>query len=144
MSRITEFKNEHRFLSNFWFVDVVLEGKVYSTTEHAYQAAKTTSASEREKIRWMDKPGEVKKISRHIKLREDWEEIKLLIMEDLNSQKFSKEPLKSKLLATGNKELIEGNWWHDNFWGSCFCDKCRFQGRNELGKILMKIRGKIK
>jgi predicted NAD-dependent protein-ADP-ribosyltransferase YbiA (DUF1768 family) len=43
--------------------------------------------------------------------------------------------LKELLLATGDHELIEGNKWHDTFWG--VCDGI---GQNYLGKILMEIR----
>ena len=51
------------------------------------------------------------------------------------------QEIKEKLLATGNSILIEGNYWHDNFWGNCLCSKCKYiKGRNNLGKILMKRR----
>jgi len=39
------------------------------------------------------------------------------------------------LLQTGDEELIEGNKWGDRFWGVC-----KGKGKNNLGKILMKIR----
>lgn len=39
------------------------------------------------------------------------------------------------------REIVEGNYWHDNYWGNCTCDKCKnIEGQNKLGKILMKIR----
>ena len=48
------------------------------------------------------------------------------------------------LLLTGGAELIEGNHWHDNFWGICTCDKCWDKRQeNQLGKLLMKIRNKL-
>jgi len=48
------------------------------------------------------------------------------------------------LLATLDAELIEGNAWHDNFWGDCFCEKCRdIEGLNVLGNILMRIREEL-
>ena len=52
---------------------------------------------------------------------------------------ISSEDLKEKLLATGDKILIEGNTWNDDFWG-----KCSDNGKNNLGIILMKIREEIK
>lgn len=65
-------------------------------------------------------------------------------MQALLEQKFSQEPLRSQLLATGGKELIEGNVWHDNFWGVCQCADCKklVKGRwgNKLGEMLMRIR----
>lgn len=52
--------------------------------------------------------------------------------------------LKEQLLNTGSSILIEGNWWHDNFWGDCECINCStLEGRNELGKIIMKIRNLV-
>lgn len=54
-------------------------------------------------------------------------------------QKFSEEnqELMDKLLETGDEELIEGNTWKDVFWGY---DVNLKQGKNNLGKMLMKIR----
>ena len=43
---ITEFQNQHRFLSNFWRAEVVHEGIAYPSAEHAYQAAKTLDVAE--------------------------------------------------------------------------------------------------
>ena len=40
--------------------------------------------------------------------------------------------------------LIEGNYWHDNYWGNCLCPKCKeIEGQNQLGKILMKVRSTL-
>ena len=40
-------------------------------------------------------------------------------MKKILEQKFSDTELKKKLVDTGNEKIIEGNTWHDNFWGSC-------------------------
>jgi predicted NAD-dependent protein-ADP-ribosyltransferase YbiA (DUF1768 family) len=67
------------------------------------------------------------------------------IMEKLLIQKFSDSELKKILLNTENSILIEGNSWHDNFFGNCTCIKCKdIKGENHLGKLLMKIREKLK
>ncbi len=61
-------------------------------------------------------------------------------MTDLVSQKFANSPaLKEMLLATGDAELEEGNHWGDCFWGVC-----AGIGQNHLGKILMRLRDKLK
>ena len=39
MDRITAFRGEHAFLSNFHPAPVVLDGEIYRSVEHAYQAA---------------------------------------------------------------------------------------------------------
>ena len=44
-------------------------------------------------------------------------------------------------LATGGAVLVEGNTWHDNYWGCCTCSRCAGRrGRNNLGRLLMKLR----
>ena len=52
--------------------------------------------------------------------------------------KFQVPELREKLLATGDEELIEGNWWNDKFWGVC-----KGEGCNMLGLILMEVRDYI-
>ena len=46
--------------------------------------------------------------------------------------------------TTGDAELIEGNTWHDNYWGVCSCSKCNGRGKNRLGKLLMKVREELR
>lgn len=38
---IDRFSGEYRFLSNFYLAEVELDGEVYPTVEHAFQAAKS-------------------------------------------------------------------------------------------------------
>jgi len=146
---ITQFMGEHRFLSNFHFVPVMFDGVEYPSTEHAYQAAKTLSMLERNEIRAAAKPGEARRLGQKVAMRPDWDEKKLGIMEVLLRQKFSYPELQEGLLATGDRDLIEGNTWHDNYWGVCRCtgDHCaRSQtlGLNMLGKLLVKIRAELR
>lgn len=137
-TKIDSFQGDYRFLSNFWYAKVVLDGVDYRSVEHAYMSAKTLDQSLRNQIRSFDKPGDVKRFCRTITLREDWEEVKFGVMLDLVRQKFYIEPLKSKLLETGDAELIEGNTWGDTYWGVC-----RGKGQNNLGKILMQVRSEL-
>ena len=140
---ISEFQNEYRFLSNFWPVPggVKLEGsKVrFPTVEHAYQAAKVKDITLWRHVASMSLPGEAKRWGRNIALRADWEHVNLPIMLNLVRQKFANDPLRAKLLGTGEHELIEGNHWNDTFWGVC-----RGVGSNRLGKILMQVRAELK
>lgn len=134
------FRGPHRFLSNFQEAEVEFEGVVYPTTEHAYQAAKTLIPVERQYIAQLTTPGEAKRAGRKVTKRPDWEQVNLAIMEGLNYQKFSQYPhLRAKLLATGDAELIEGNTWGDIFWGVC-----RGVGLNHLGRILMRVRDRVR
>ena len=135
---ILEFQEEYRFLSNFWPAKILFDGKEYPTTEHAFQAAKTLVPEEREAIRVASTPAMAKKLGKTVTLRSDWKTIRVEIMKDLNTQKYEIPELREKLLATGDRELIEGNRWHDYFWGMC-----NGKGQNNLGKILMEIRSSL-
>lgn len=136
---IDNFKGEYRFLSNFHFVNVEMDGEIYPTTEHAYQAAKTLSEAERRAIREVKKPGDARKLGQLVKMRDDWEEIKFDVMLDLTRKKFQDTELARRLLATGDAELVEGNTWGDSCWGVC-----NGVGTNWLGKILMQVRNEIR
>lgn len=132
---INSFHGEYRFLSNFWPVDVTLDGVTYPSVEHAYVAAKTLDVAIRGEILMIELPGDVKRLGRKIKLRSDWEAVKLSIMTDLVRQKFARPDLRKLLAMTGKATLIEGNTWGDTFWGVC-----KGVGENHLGKILMEVR----
>jgi len=134
---ITSFKGT--FLSNMY------ESKTCQpTVEHQYQASKTLDNKWKERILQASSPYEAKKLGRMAPQREDWNKIKLEIMIKLITIKFQDPDMQLRLKLTGNEELIEGNYWHDNYWGSCTCKKCGNKGENNLGKILMKIRDNLR
>lgn len=139
---ILEFQGEYRFLSNFWPAKVELDGVIYPSVEHAYQAAKTTSVDDRNFIIASPTPGIAKQRSKEIVKRPEWEFVKLGIMWELVTKKFIHYKLRKQLLAIRGIYLREGNTWHDNFWGVCTCARCGSSGRNYLGRILMNIRDK--
>jgi len=140
---IDKFHGEYRFLSNFYPCKIFYKGVGFPSVEHAYVAAKTFDITIITTISLLrpDQAGKAKRIGRKLKLRSDWEEVKLDIMEYLLIQKFDQISLKEKLFQTGQIKLIEGNTWHDNFYGNCECPKCQnIKGENHLGKLLMKVR----
>ncbi len=132
---IDSFQGKYRFLSNFYACPIPYEGLVYPTSEHAYQAAKTTDLFERKCIQAAATPGQAKKLGRSITLRPDWDIIKLDVMREILNIKFGTLPFKASLLSTDNEELVEGNTWNDTYWG-----KCNGVGDNHLGRLLMEIR----
>jgi N-glycosidase YbiA len=136
---ITKFSGEYRFLSNFWPCPIFFEGYIYPTVEHAYQAAKTVSDADRTKIRNAKTAGVAKKLGKSVVLRPGWDGMKIGAMYEMLIQKFAFPYLADELLATGDAELIEGNYWGDTFWGQCPIGT----GHNHLGKLLMKIRGEL-
>lgn len=137
---IDSFSGEYRFLSNF-YPSVIVGGYrgdnvVAPSVEHAYQAFKAERKADRDRILLAGSAAIAKRMGRTVKLRPDWEEVKLRIMTNLVRTKFLQNPaLGDKLLATGDEELIEGNHWGDTFWGVC-----RGEGENHLGRILMEVR----
>jgi ribA/ribD-fused uncharacterized protein len=134
---ITEFKGENDFMSNFHFHDGWC-------VEVLFQAMKATTTEDQEYVQAVNDPREAKKRGHEIKLREDWEVIKVPTMLALLRLKFKIPEMERKLLDTGHLELIEGNWWHDNEWGDCTCGKCSLiRGRNLLGQLLMHVRKEI-
>lgn len=135
--RIEHFRGDYAFLSNFWEVPVTYKGLTYGSNEAAFQAQKCMTEEEKLPFTQM-RPSRSKKERRQVKLRPDWEDVKVGIMEEIVRAKFTQnEDMKWRLLATGDAELVEGNTWHDTCWG---VDLKTGEGQNHLGKILMKIR----
>ncbi len=158
---IERFIDQYRWLSNFWEVEISYQGITYPSVEHYYVAMKVNEVQEvnviidgKEKKVYLDVPelreyisnietsSKVKRFGREeIKERGDWSDIKVSIMEFGLKQKYNQEPFKTKLLETGDDYIQEGNTWNDTFWG---VDIDSGKGKNVLGKLIMKIREKIR
>lgn len=137
---INRFKGEYAFLSNFHPWSVKHQGITYPTAEHAFQAAKGVELSDRMWIADSLTPGIAKRRGRKVDIRPDWDSVKLAVMLEIVQAKFENPERLTKLQSTGDHELVEGNYWHDNIWGICLCYQCDNQGKNYLGKILMLVR----
>ena len=132
---IDSFRKEYYFLSNTFKCPVTYNGLTYGSSEAAFQAQKDVSRAEEFTSPSLSGKA-AKALGNSVELRKDWDSVKVEILEDIVRAKFNQhEDLKEKLLETGDKQLIEGNWWNDTFWGVC-----RGKGQNNLGKILMKLR----
>jgi ribA/ribD-fused uncharacterized protein len=139
LEAITVFDGEFAFLSNFFPCQIIFEGRVFQSSEHLFMSFKQESEE------WKDicasskfTPGQIKRKARKVELRSDWEEIKVDCMRKAVMAKFSQSiDLKEKLLATSERELIEGTTWGDKVWGICLKTG---EGENKLGKILMEVR----
>lgn len=140
LTRITSFTGEFRFLSNFYPCAVEWEGYTYTSTEAAYQAAKTVSTVDREMIRAARTPAEAKRLGRRVTLRLDWDQVRIPVMRELLQRKFADPTLRQRLQATAPAELIEGNRWGDKFWGAVYHPAGEWRGENHLGKLLMALR----
>lgn len=138
---ISNFHGCNEFLSNFAPCELHYGTLNYTTTEAAFQAAKTTSFEQQFAISIADTPGQAKRLGRRVTLRPDWERIKDKVMLDILRLKFTKGSEYARMLEdTGDAILVEGTTWHDQYWGICKCDEHGGRGVNMLGQILMQIR----
>ena len=140
---IYEFKNENSFLSNFYITPVEYNGLIYKSSEHAYMRMKSNEDWWIEYCLNEKSPGKIKRTSNGLLLADNWHDIKANIMYDILICKFKNTILKEKLLATGNQNLVEGNYHNDLYYGVDLKQTPNI-GENMLGRILMSIRNKIK
>jgi ribA/ribD-fused uncharacterized protein len=131
---ISSFRGKYIFLSNFYACTIKIHGLTFKSSEAAFQASKCESTESMTRFEMLNSV-DSKRLGRRIKLRSDWEDIKLDIMEEIIRKKFDTTELANRLIGTGDEEIIEENTWKDYYWGVC-----NGVGKNMLGKILMKTR----
>lgn len=146
MTVIDDFRGEFAFLSNFAYTTILWRGRIYTTNEHFYQAHKAKHMPDHERIRAAATPGEAKtmgspKMLSRAALVPRWDDDKDAVMWQGLFLKFTQHPeLMQRLFMLNGHTLIEGNVWHDNYWGDCKCPKCeKIDGRNQLGVMLMGL-----
>lgn len=133
------FRNDKYFLSNMFSCRITIDGVDYKCAEAAFQAFKLENACDRAQFSSLN-GYEAKALGRRVKLRKDWEEIKLDVMREVVYQKFSQNKnLVEKLIGTEDELLVEENNCGDRFWGVC-----NGIGQNCLGKILKETKEKLK
>jgi ribA/ribD-fused uncharacterized protein len=143
---IDRFGKIYKWLSNFEPVVIYYKDLNFPTVEHAFVASKSDDGLFRLNISRVPawQAGKAKRLGRKTRLRKDWDIVKIPNMKRFLMQKFSYDRFKQLLLSTGTAEIIEGNYWHDNFWGNCECPKCKdIVGQNNLGKLIMEVRSII-
>lgn len=125
-------------LTNHSAHPITLDGLVYPTVEHYYQAQKFAGTPYAEEIRTAPNPMLARRMGRSKShpIRPDWDEVKEEVMFRATLAKFeSHADARASLLGTGDEELIE-NSPHDAYWGSGPGGR----GRNRYGQILMQVR----
>lgn len=137
---ILRFADEYCFLSNFWMCDLIVDSELYKSSEHAYMCQKTFDEEAKLKIKSAATPAKAKIEGRKVPLRADWEFVKVDVMYSVVYAKFSQNSnLKSRLLATEDRYIEEGNTWNDTQWGVC-----NGEGLNLLGQVLMLVRSQLR
>lgn len=142
---LDDFRGEYKWLSNFGHSPIVKwsiltrDYEKYDTVEHLFQASKAVTKAEHEWVQSSKTPRIARSRGQKIRLRSDWEHVKVQVMKDAISRKFSQnDDLRQRLIDTEDRYLIEGNTWGDKFWGVC-----EGRGQNKLGEILMEYRANL-
>ncbi|NND65772.1 MAG: NADAR family protein [Gammaproteobacteria bacterium] len=137
------YPREFYVFDNFSSFQVEWRGRLWPTSEHAFQAAKffDTAPDVAEKIHQARSAHDAKKIaaSNSEKTPDNWGDIKLDVMTEICRAKLEQhEYIQWKLKDSGDLEIVEDSP-KDAFWG-WGADR---KGRNELGKIWMRLRDEL-
>ena len=139
-----EANNPYYEFTNFYSAPINMNGIMYPTTEHYFQAQKFSPSYPQivEEIRRASTPREAFNGARKYSdlVRTDWHYgYKDQVMEYALQAKFTQHPnLKQMLIGTGNKKIVE-HTINDSYWG----DNGDGTGTNKLGELLMKVRQQI-
>lgn len=143
---IDSFFGEYRFLSNFYPSPMVIDGVSFSCNEQWYVFNKCRDAADQKAVLKLNKPGAMKRFGSQQPVKHNWAEIKLDVMLRGLRAKFSQNAdLRARLVRTGTRQLIEGNWWGDTFWGVNYNAERGpvGEGQNHLGRLLMQVRAEF-
>jgi ribA/ribD-fused uncharacterized protein len=142
-TQIFFYEQDYYIFSNFSAFALIWKGIRFDTSEAAYhwekfsyhpfiQDAIRTAISAHEAFKIAEK-------NKSVRLP-NWDSVKVDIMRKILWAKVRQhEYVRRKLIATGDRELIE-NSWRDNFWGW----GPNHDGKNQLGKLWMEIRSELR
>ena len=156
--RVRFYEHDFYVLSNFSAFNLQWTGLKFPTSEHAYhymKFARPWAGEERGERADFNSPAvliaqaicgapsahEAFKIAEQYKSarRPDWDQIKVGVMRDiLRAKAMQHAYVHRKLLATGDRELVEDSW-RDDFWG-WGPDR---NGKNMLGRLWMEVRAEL-
>lgn len=137
------YEQDFYVLSNFSSFSLQWQGLPFPTSEHAYHWAKFSLTDAPTAIAVLHAPSAHEAFTlagqrKHLR-RADWDVVKVGIMRDILRAKVQQhEYVRRKLLATGDRELIEDSW-RDDYWGW----GPNRDGRNMLGKLWMEVRAEL-
>lgn len=141
--RIGFYPREFYPLDNFASFQVEYAGEVWPTSEHLYQAAHFFDVDPDlvDRIRNAKSAHDaysIAKVNADL-VPEAWDEMKVDVMYEICRMKLEQHVyIQRKLFQTGELEIIEDST-KDSFWG--WGDNR--DGRNELGKIWMRLRDEL-
>ena len=148
--RIRFYEHDYYPLSNFSSFTLIWRGIRFDTSEAAYHFEKFNDCQDgaladtraiQYSIRVAPSAHEAFKIAERNRAhrRPDWDDVKVGIMRDILRAKVNQhEYVRRKLLATGDRELVEDSW-RDDFWGW----GPQRDGKNMLGRLWMEVRAEL-
>lgn len=128
--------------SNFAPYPITLDGAVWPTSEHYFQAQKFPGSPQQEAIRLEPSPMIAARMGRdrRFPLRPDWEDVKEDAMMRALRAKFTQHrKLHALLLGSGEDPIVE-HTKNDSYWA----DGGDGSGRNRLGHLLMRLRDELR
>lgn len=137
--------SENQEFNNTFVAPFTLDGKEWKTAEHYFQAMKFPSdPAYQEEIRTAATAAKAKTLGSTTEkvVRPDWDTYKEEVMKKVLKAKFTdpkNKALLDKLLATGNRPLVEANT-ADSYWGYGRTKK----GKNRMGILLMELRSALR
>lgn len=146
--RICFYEQDFYVLSNFSAFNLYWKDMTFPTLEHAYHWEKFDPLDAKESRRAASEIWNAPSAHQAFKIAEarkahrrpDWDAVKVDIMRELLRAKIDQhEYVRRKLLATGDRELVE-NSWRDDFWGW----GPNRDGQNMLGKLWMEVRTELR
>ncbi|MFF7635000.1 NADAR family protein [Kitasatospora sp. NPDC008050] len=128
--------------SNFSAHSLDLDGHLWPTSEHYFQAQKFIGTRHAELIRGARTPLRAAELGRDPAkpLRRDWDRVRDDVMRRAVAAKFAAHAdIRGILLSTGDQEIVEDTGT-DHYWGRGRTGT----GRNMLGRILMRTRHRLR
>lgn len=146
-ARVRFYEHDFYPLSNFSAFTLIWRDLRFDTSEAAYHWEKFPGEDDesrlvRGSIQCAPSAHEAYRIafgSRALR-RPDWDDVKVDVMREILRAKVAQhEYVRRKLLATGERELVEDSW-RDDFWGW----GPNRDGQNRLGRLWMEIRAELR
>jgi ribA/ribD-fused uncharacterized protein len=127
-------RDDYYFMSNMYPCKIKWKDNIYKSAETIFQLSKCKYAEDIPMFKNLN-GFESKKLGRKIKMRNDWNDIKVLTMRKIVKDKFLQNPKLLDKLKRIKEPIIEENTWGDRFWGVS-----NGMGLNVLGKILTEVK----
>lgn len=134
-------KDPYGEFSNFALFPITIDGVIWPTSEHYYQAHKFLDPALQEQVRNQPTPYLAAQMGRNpdLPMREDWDDVRESFMWTALKAKFSQyKVLQELILSTKTSHLYE-HTKNDCYWADCG-DRT---GKNRLGEQLMQIRTEL-